>query len=132
MWNHFALLIWLRTTSHSPAELNLTVPQRLTPAGRLAYHQAHSGEVMKEQQAELVKQGQVMSRVLDATGQIVNLEKSLNENLATLAGSKNFEDTVMSLSAAIHLLNTQLGGGPGPAPQIDISQEPPRSEGRAA
>jgi hypothetical protein len=41
------------------------------------------------------------------------LEQKLNDNLQALAGSKNFEDTVMSLAATIHLLNSRL------APSID-------------
>ena len=92
-----------------------------------------SAEVMKSQQSELVKQGQVMSRVLDATGQIMSLEKALNENLNTLAGAKNFEDTVMSLSAAIHLLNTRLGQvGGAPLPVRLKSTAPSQTQGRAA
>ena len=49
-----------------------------------------------------------MSRVLAATGAITSLERKLNDNLQALAGSKNFEDTVMSLAATIHLLNSRL------------------------
>ena len=41
-------------------------------------------------------------------GEVINLEKALNQNLRALAGAKNFEDTVMSLSAAIHLLSSRL------------------------
>ena len=61
------------------------------------------------QQAELTRHGEILLQVLEATGQIVNLEQALNQNLRALAGAKNFEDTVMSLSAAIHLLNSRLG-----------------------
>jgi hypothetical protein len=57
------------------------------------------------------------------------LEKALNQNLAALAGSKNFEDTVMSLSAAIHLLNTRLGK-PGETTHVDLRA--PQVKGRAA
>ena len=35
-----------------------------------------------------------------------------------MSGAKNFEDTVMSLAAAIHLLNTRLGKPEGP--QIEL------------
>ena len=65
--------------------------------------------VLRQHQGELTKYGEVSLKVLQATGEITNLEKALNENLRALAGSKNFEDTVMSLSAAIQLLSSRLG-----------------------
>jgi hypothetical protein len=57
----------------------------------------------------MVKQGELMTQAIRAAGDVVQLERALNENLSALAGSKNFEDTVMSLAAAIHLLTTRLG-----------------------
>lgn len=60
------------------------------------------------QQTEMVRQGDIMSKVLDATGDVIQLERALNENLQALAGAHNFEETVMSLSAAIHLLNSKV------------------------
>jgi len=68
-----------------------------------------SATLLKEQQAEMTKQGAVMTRALEATGDVIKLENALNQNLRTLAGAKHFEETVMSLSAAIHLLNSRLG-----------------------
>lgn len=68
-----------------------------------------NARLLHSQQEEMVRQGQIMSDVINATGDIVKLETALNDNLHLLAGSKNFEDTVMSLSAAIHLLNARLG-----------------------
>ena len=50
-----------------------------------------------------------MTQAIRAAGDVIQLERALNGNLAALAGAKNFEDTVMSLSAAIHLLTTRLG-----------------------
>jgi biopolymer transport protein ExbB/TolQ len=66
-------------------------------------------EIISAQQAELRKQNEVMAKVVEATGEISHLETALNGNLAALAGSKNFEDTVMSLSATIQLLTSRLG-----------------------
>ena len=68
----------------------------------------HAGALL-QQQREMVRQGEVMSQVVSATGDVVKLEQALNNNLRELAGAKHFEDTVMSLSAAIHLLNSRLG-----------------------
>ena len=70
---------------------------------------SNNARMLQTQQQELVKQGEVMARVVEATGEVIKLETSLNRNLKSLAGAKNFEDTVMSLAAAIHLLNTRLG-----------------------
>jgi hypothetical protein len=72
----------------------------------------------------------MMARVVEATGEVRKLESSLNSNLQSLAGSKNFEDTVMSLSAAIHLLNTRLGAPADDARQVDLRDS--KAQGRAA
>jgi biopolymer transport protein ExbB/TolQ len=68
-----------------------------------------NARVLHAQQQELVKQGELMTQAIKAAGDVVQLEAALNNNLSALAGAKNFEDTVMSLAAAIHLLNTRLG-----------------------
>lgn len=91
---------------------------------------SENARVMHAQQKELVRQGEVMTQVVQATGDVIKLEKSLNDNLHALAGSKNFEDTVMSLSAAIHLLNTRLGKSPDDVPHVELSHS--KSQGRAA
>lgn len=65
--------------------------------------------LLAAQHEAITEQGNVMLRVLDATGEVTKLETSLNQNLNALAGAKNFEDTVMSLSAAIQLLTGRLG-----------------------
>jgi len=72
-------------------------------------------EVLLLQQGELGKQGEVLLRVVAETGQVRRLEETLNHNLAALAGSQNFEETVQSLAAVIHLLNARLGHLPAPA-----------------
>lgn len=74
------------------------------------WHQALSEniQVVREQQGEVVKQTELIGQLSQATTEIASLERTLNQNLAALAGSKNFEDTVLSLSAAIQLLSTRL------------------------
>lgn len=64
--------------------------------------------MLASQMDELRRQGGVLTEAIRATGEVMNLERALNSNLSALAGAKNFEDTVMSLSAAIHLLTTRL------------------------
>jgi len=90
-----------------------------------------NSRVMLSQQKELVRQGEVMTQAISAVGEVKTLERALNENLQTLSGAKNFEDTVMSLAAAIHLLNTRLGSLSGTeGPKVDLNQ--PLSQERAA
>ncbi|MBW3596445.1 MAG: MotA/TolQ/ExbB proton channel family protein [Planctomycetes bacterium] len=98
-------------------------------ASRLHDALAENGKLMQAQQAEMIRQGEVMTRAVAATGEVVKLETALNENLRALAGSKNFEDTVMSLAAAIHLLNTRLGRTPA---ESRVTLDDPASQGRAA
>jgi biopolymer transport protein ExbB/TolQ len=64
--------------------------------------------LLAAQQNEILRQSELLAQVAIATGDVAKLETVLNRNLESLAGSKNFEDTVMSLSAAIQLLSTRL------------------------
>jgi biopolymer transport protein ExbB/TolQ len=89
-----------------------------------------NARMMQNQQAEMIRQGEVMNQVLTATGDVMKLEAALNENLKSLAGAVNFEDTVMSLAAAIHLLNTRWGKTTEDVNHVDL--KPSASKGRAA
>jgi biopolymer transport protein ExbB/TolQ len=89
---------------------------------------SQNARLLHAQQQELIRQGEVMTQAVRAAGEVTALEKALNQNLNALAGSKNFEDTVMSLAAAIHLLNTRLGGAD--AAHVDLKV--PHARGRAA
>jgi len=80
---------------------------------QLASSLAAYAESAKGQQAELARQGEIMHRAIEASGRVTQLQEALNNNLNALAGAKNFEDTVMSLAAAIHLLNARLGNVSG-------------------
>lgn len=75
------------------------------------------------QQKQLVQQGQVLLKVVEATGEVARLEDALNRNLASLAGTHNFEQTVDSLAAVIHLLNARVSTTGAPRQAI------PRSDG---
>ena len=90
---------------------------------------SQNARLLHAQQQEMVKQGELMTQAIRAAGDVVQLEKALNNNLAALAGSRNFEDTVMSLAAAIHLLTTRLGHG-SEVQHIELSHTQVR--GRAA
>ncbi len=90
---------------------------------------SESARLLHGQQQEMARQGELLHRALEATGEVLKLEEALNANLSALAGSKNFEDTVMSLSAAIHLLNTRLSKS-SDAKQVDLGKS--SAQGRAA
>jgi len=64
------------------------------------------------QQEQLIKQGDIMLQVVEATGQVKQLEEALNSNLNALANSHNFHQTVSGLSAALQLMSIQLVGQP--------------------
>jgi hypothetical protein len=80
-----------------------------------------SAAMLEAQQSELIRQGDVLLKVVDATGQVKKLETTLNENLSALAGSRNFEETVMSLAAAIQLLTTKLHAVSPSAARVDLN-----------
>ncbi|MDR1269489.1 MAG: MotA/TolQ/ExbB proton channel family protein [Planctomycetaceae bacterium] len=56
-------------------------------------------------QEETVRQTEAVRDVVGTSTQLIKLEERLHENLAALAQVGNFEETVNSLAAAIHLLN---------------------------
>ncbi len=92
---------------------------------------SQSARLLQGQQEEMVRQGKIMNEVMAATGDVIKLEQALNQNLDSLAGSKNFEDTVMSLSAAIHLLNARLGHSNDGASRVQLDKDS-QAQGRAA
>jgi biopolymer transport protein ExbB/TolQ len=91
---------------------------------------SNNARMMQTQQQEISRQSELMARIVEATGDVMKLESSLNQNLQALAGSQNFEDTVMSLAAAIHLLNTRLGATDSESRRVDLGS--PKVQGRAA
>ncbi len=70
--------------------------------------QAQSVQAIAALQAAMTRQAEVLHRAVEASGQVSSLEDALNRNLATLAGAKHFEQTVLGLAAALHLLNARL------------------------
>jgi hypothetical protein len=60
-------------------------------------------------QEQLIRQGDVLLRVIESTNQIKQLEETLSGNLQALAGTHDFQQTVGSLSAILQLLGAHLG-----------------------
>jgi hypothetical protein len=90
-----------------------------------------TARLMIAQQETLLRQGEIMKQTAEATGDVVHLERALNANLQTLADSRSFEDTMMTLSATIHLLSSRLGGT-GDVRKVDLSQNSTTQSERAA
>lgn len=66
------------------------------------------GKHFEKMIAGLAERTEVLGRAVEGTACVAQLEDTLNRNLAALAGAKNFEETVLSLAATIHLLNARL------------------------
>jgi len=80
----------------------------------------------------VLQKAEMLGRAVAATDQVARLETTLNHNLEALAGARNFEQTVMSLAAAIHLLNARLQDLPSYAPRAQLELDPARQTGQAA
>ena len=57
-------------------------------------------------QKETAQQTEAIRDIVGLNSQLIQLEEHLRENLSTVAQVGNFEETVNSLAAAIHLLNS--------------------------
>ncbi len=89
-----------------------------------------SGASAAALQQGMTRQADTLNRAIEAVGTIANLESQLNRNLGALAGAKNFEQTVMSLAAAIHLLNARLGDNSNLSAPVAL--QPETRKGHAA
>jgi biopolymer transport protein ExbB/TolQ len=130
-----ALAIALREGLQSHAATVLAAEQQAAERnqkhwGEVQVALVRSAETILALQQELRQQTEILGRTVEATGQVAKLEETLNRNLSALAGAKNFEETVMSLAAAIHLLNVRLEELPGH--RSDVKLQPKRSSGQAA
>ena len=109
--------------------------QAAVEANQRHWHEVQSTAVRAAEnlaavQNAVVHKAEVLTRAVDAASCVAGLQETLNRNLAALAGARHFEETVMSLAAAIHLLNARLGELPAKAPPVNL--EPARRRGQAA
>ncbi len=87
-------------------------------------------QTVADLQGAVLQKAEVLGRAVGATDQVARLQETLNGNLAALAGAKNFEKTVISLAAAIHLLTARLGDLPDETSDVEL--EPATPTGQAA
>ncbi|MEX0703135.1 MAG: MotA/TolQ/ExbB proton channel family protein [Planctomycetales bacterium] len=66
-------------------------------------------ESAREMLAELRKQGEILLQIVGEEQQLVRLEGRLAENLDALRGAEQFDETLHSLNAAVHLLTARTG-----------------------
>jgi hypothetical protein len=91
----------------------------------MARSQSQQIEALGAIQSAMVQQGDVLGRAIEASGEVTRLQDALNRNLSALAGAKNFEQTVMSLAATIHLLNARLAQVPDGQPGVELDRPTP-------
>ena len=82
---------------------------------------------MTSQQSQLSHQTEMLTRIVDASNLVARLEKTLNHNLQTLAGSQHLQETLLNLSAAISLLNARLGQVMPVGTHVDLHDTTTRS-----
>ena len=90
---------------------------------------AEAVEVFNRQQAAIAAQGELLSQVVDATRDLTGLERVLQANLETVTASGKFEETLATLSAAVHLLAARAGQVPAEVGRVNLAGRHP---GKAA
>ncbi|MEN6557380.1 MAG: MotA/TolQ/ExbB proton channel family protein, partial [Thermoguttaceae bacterium] len=76
---------------------------------------------------ELSRRAEVLEQAVCAAGEVARLEDSLNHNLSALAGSQHFEQTVLSLAAAVNMLSARLVESPPSASSVQLESSSRRS-----
>jgi hypothetical protein len=99
--------------------------EALAAPGRQQWEKIAAGQFQHVQalaavQASLAQQTESLQQIVQATHDVEKLEDALNRNLAALAGAKNFEQTVLGLAAAIHLLNGRLAETAAPPATVHL------------
>ena len=69
-----------------------------------------NAQLLAVNQEKMNQQSELLGQVVEATGEVASLEQALNSNLNHLQETRQFEDAVISLSAAIQLLSTRITG----------------------
>ncbi len=82
-------------------------------------------EQMAELQSSIEERTELLLKAVESSQVLLALQEVLNRNLSTLASSRQFEELIMSLTAAIHLLTARVESSltpprPGEAPGISF------------
>jgi biopolymer transport protein ExbB/TolQ len=103
-----------------------TAAQQWTQMSTAASEQIKTA--MSSAVGELSQRAEVLEHAIEATGEVARLEDVLNRNLTSLAGAKHFEQTVLSLAAAVNMLSARLAE----TTSAPIKLEPSRRSSHAA
>lgn len=109
---HLSLRNSLRESVESHARIMLAGEEKMLSETLSPYVRSMKdhAEQMAGLQEQMISDGKTFREILRATGEVTMLEDRLNENLRSLSEANCFSETVNSLAATIHLLNTKLGG----------------------
>jgi biopolymer transport protein ExbB/TolQ len=124
---HAALSGALQESLQRHAQQITAAEQALAEKSRRQWEQLGQTHLQHAQQlaavqAAVAHQAEVLGRAVQAVGEVTRLEDALNRNLAALAGAKHFEQTVMSLAAALNLLGARLAETPAPTIKLESTR----------
>ena len=68
---------------------------------------SQNARVLQHQQSELAKQGDMILQMVRGTNEISRLEKSLNQNLQSVASARSLPETIQRLALAIEQIERQ-------------------------
>ncbi len=122
-----SLARWGESLAKAHDELASRREERWTAA---AESLAEAVRGLERHQRSLAEQTAVLGSVVDATRDITTLERSLDSNLARLASTGRFEETLATLAAAVQLLAVRAGDVAGDARRVDLHAV--RTTGKAA
>ncbi len=77
---------------------------------------------LQELERSVEERTETLLKALEGTEVLRTLQEALNRNLTILAGARQFEELVMSLTAAIHLLTARIENSLGTAATPDLLQ----------
>ncbi len=117
---HSVLAAWTESLTSAQAGLLAEHEDRWATA---ADSLATAMRAMETQHAKIAGQTELLANVVQATRDLTTLEKSLNDNLATLAASGRFEEVLATLAASTQLLAARAGavGAPRPVELAGVS-----------
>ena len=68
---------------------------------------SENARIMQRQQEDLVRQASLLENTINSTTDVVKLQDSLNQNMNSLKNVGNFEETILTLSAAVNMLSAK-------------------------
>ncbi len=108
---------WTESLVHAQAELASSREDRWTNA---AESMAAAMRSFEQHQKTLAGQAELLGKVVDATHNVAALERALDNNLSTLAGSGRFEETLATLAAAVQLLAARAQDASAENRRVDL------------